>query len=309
MALDQQLVEDIKANFARKSSGQLQAIAMLENVESWSPEAIEAARELLEDRRSRRAQEPPQPEEDLRAPPRPVDPTILAFWATFALFGAPGSILIRPVLQAIQEGRRDSDVPIPFGQDMAWLALDTTDTDEVSAALGLAEVRPATWADGIAAANDAAVFISPPLGDWTLVASTALFVRQHVGAAIKLLLVGLSRRFRDAQYFCTHRDDELHIWARARQGQFVRGYGWDGKKRLTLWDEGKQTKEERDLGFEFFNPDSFSASPMPATNGQQVPDEACVMQLASLWSIDPSTLDESFKEPTSGLLGTTGFGK
>ena len=35
-----------------------------------------------------------------------------------------------------------------------------------------------------------------------------------------------------------------------------------------------------------------------------VPDEGCVMQLASLWSIDPTTLDEQFKEPRMGLLGT-----
>lgn len=34
-----------------------------------------------------------------------------------------------------------------------------------------------------------------------------------------------------------------------------------------------------------------------------IPDEACVMQLASLWSIDPTTLDHQFKEPATGLLG------
>jgi hypothetical protein len=28
------------------------------------------------------------------------------------------------------------------------------------------------------------------------------------------------------------------------------------------------------------------------------------MQLASLWSIDPTILDEQFKEPLTGILGT-----
>ena len=35
-----------------------------------------------------------------------------------------------------------------------------------------------------------------------------------------------------------------------------------------------------------------------------IPDEDSVMQVASLWSIDPTTLDEQFKEPLMGLLGT-----
>jgi hypothetical protein len=32
------------------------------------------------------------------------------------------------------------------------------------------------------------------------------------------------------------------------------------------------------------------------------------MQLASLWSIDPMSLDEHFKEPVLGLLGSTVWG-
>lgn len=34
------------------------------------------------------------------------------------------------------------------------------------------------------------------------------------------------------------------------------------------------------------------------------PNESAVMQLASLWSIDPTILDEQFKEPLTGILGT-----
>ena len=37
------------------------------------------------------------------------------------------------------------------------------------------------------------------------------------------------------------------------------------------------------------------------------PDETCVMQLASLWSIDPTTLDRHFKEPVTGLLGNVSW--
>jgi len=38
-----------------------------------------------------------------------------------------------------------------------------------------------------------------------------------------------------------------------------------------------------------------------------VPDEGGVMQLASFWSIDPTTLDEQFSEPLTGLLGTVAW--
>jgi len=110
----------------------------------------------------------------------------------------------------------------------------------------------------------------------------------------------------------------------------VRGYGWLGKRGLTLWDEGAQTREERDLGFHFFNPSAICESPKrgsmgegsgsfrvtkgPPAEGKRsddrarddlvVADETCVMQLASYWSIDPTTLNEEYKEPATGLLGS-----
>jgi hypothetical protein len=101
---------------------------------------------------------------------------------------------------------------------------------------------------------------------------------------------------------------ELHIWARARMGRLVRGYGWLGEKRLTLWDEGAQTKEERDLDLRFSDPQSITVEES-RNKKASVPDEGCVMQLAYLWSIDPTTLDEQFKEPVLGLLGDVAWDK
>jgi hypothetical protein len=63
---------------------------------------------------------------------------------------------------------------------------------------------------------------------------------------------------------------------------------------LTLWDEGAQTKEERSLGFRFVG----GRSPTGAS-----PDENGVMQLAHLWSIDPSSLGEELQGPVTGLQG------
>jgi hypothetical protein len=60
-------------------------------------------------------------------------------------------------------------------------------------------------------------------------------------------------------------------------------------------DEGNPPREERDLGLQF----SEGRSPTSTS-----PDEPGVMQLASLWSIDPTSLDEAFKEPATGLWGS-----
>jgi hypothetical protein len=204
--------------------------------------------------------------------------------------------------------RENPDLPLPFGPKMAWLALDTTDTEAVATALGLRGAQAATWAEGIKAASQSSVFITPPLGEWTLAVGAALFPPDQPEALVRPLLVRLSGQFGDAQYFCTHRDVELHVWARARNGLLVRGYGWLGQKGLTLWDEGGQTTEERDLGF---RP---SAGRPPDTQQAQdenvtLPDEYSVMQLACLWSIDPTTLDEQFREPVTGLLGSLPLGE
>ena len=160
--------------------------------------------------------------------------------------------------------------------------------------LGLRGVRAATWAEGIAAAYDASVFVTPPLASWTLAAGTALFPLDRVEAFVKPLLERLSRSFGEAQYFGTHQVVELHLWARARHGRLVRGYGWPGKRGLTLWDEGAPTREERALSFSWLDRQS---APGVA------PDENAVMQLATLWSIDPTGLNEQYREPVMGLVG------
>src|SRR5262249_45269756 len=59
------------------------------------------------------------------------------------------------------------------------------------------------------------------------------------------------------------------------------------------------------------NSDNTQGSPPEVKQGEGeapkdplLPDEDCVMQLASLWSIDPTTLSEEYQEPAMGLLGS-----
>jgi hypothetical protein len=309
MSHDRDLIDTIKMNFARKSSAQLREIAQTGNLEQWSPEAVAAAGEVLQDREAGHAEEPAVPEEERPPLVLPTVPyslgLIVGFLPIFVLNGFRFGSEFAP-------GDRDN-LPVPFGPKMAWLALDTNDTEAVAAALGLREPQYATWAEGIAAAARTSVFVTPPLGDWTLAVGAALFPPERPETLVKPLLEQLSGQFGDAQYFCTHQDAELHGWARAIEGRLVRGFAWLGQKRLTLWDEGGHTREERDLGFRLppaeRAPDIATGIRRPTDRisvpaaETAVPDEASVLQLASLWSINPTTLDAQFMEPMTGLLG------
>ncbi len=324
MSQDRRLIDSIKTHFARKSSAQLQEIMRANNPECWSPEAIAAAGEVFLDRLAGRAEEPQVAEEDPAPPPYRYEPADVALCL---LGGLLTGYMVIPYYRT--RTVENPDLLLPFGPRVAWLALDCTDTEAVARALDLRGARDATWAEGVEAAYRSAAFVTPPLGDWTLAVSTALFPPDRVEVFVKPLLERLSRQFGDAQYFCTQRDLELHAWAR-RKGQLVRGYGWLGQRGLTLWDEGARTKEERDLGFHFFDPSSICESPKHGSKGERdrdahimkgplpvvkpseggarkdppVPDESCVMQLALLWSVDPTILDRAYKEPAMGLLGS-----
>jgi hypothetical protein len=305
MNVDRQLVARIKTNLARKSSAQLQQLADSGDHGGWSAEALVAASELLLDRAAGRAGEPADPEED-RPPPSP-DQTLdrLALTVGINAFTLPLGILILPGNRQYKDDPIARDVPAPFGPGTAWLALDTADAAAVAAALGLQGTQEATWAEGVAPSHWSSVFVTPPVGDWTLAVSAALFPPRRAGDFVGPLLERLSREFGEAQYFCTHTGAGLHAWARARGGRLVRGYGWLGKEGLTLWDAGALTREERDLGLRL--PGARPPAAKQDEGAGAAPEEGDVLQLAACWSIDPTTLDEQLKEPRMGLLGRAGW--
>jgi hypothetical protein len=192
---------------------------------------------------------------------------------------------------------------MPFGRGMAWLAVESTKTRAVAEAVGLKGAREATWEEGVKAAHQSSVFVAPPLGDWTLIASSGLFPKARLDSFVRPIVERLSRQFGDAQYFCTQEKVGLAAWARARKGMLVRGYGWLAQTETILWNDGARTREERSLDIQFPHSPSPTSKPMESEQ-PNTPNEKSVMLLASLWSIDPSTLDEHFKEPLPGWMGT-----
>src|SRR5262249_8783890 len=141
----------------------------------------------------------------------------------------------------------DGGMPQTFGYKFRWIVIDTTDSSAVVAALGLKDVRSATW--DIDPYGHEGVFVSPSVLGWTHV--LGLYVEPHFPRFVALL-EDLSRRFGEVQYFTTHRVVELHAWAKAIKGRIIRGYCWVGERGEIIMDVGGLTPEEEELGFSRF---------------------------------------------------------
>ena len=303
MKLNPQLLREVKRHFARKSTEQLNNIIQGEPAGRWSVEAQEAANSLLADRAAGRASEPATPDyEDLLEPV--VDPKI-HFEADEVAVGLLAGLLtgyfIIPYTTRVEA--EEIDLPQPFGRSMAWMALETTDTLAVARQLGLREATETTWYDGLFAAHRGQVFISPPVGEWTLVVSTCFFQPpQSAAQNITQLLARFQHNVSDVQYFCNLPEIGLYVWSRVRHGMERRGYGWLQAEQSTVWNEGQPTDEEEMLGMQFINNE---CPQVPAENPDswQPMNVDDLFRLASLWSIDPMGLNEELLEPMPGILG------
>jgi hypothetical protein len=199
------------------------------------------------------------------------------------------------------------DDPQSFGFKTIWWAFPTADTAGVVAAIELENPQPANWQTGIKYAYDRAVFVTPPVHEWTLV--TGFVLMPHSDDARNEVidpLLRLSAMFGSALVFATHRVVEYHVWAKAVGGSLVRGYGFVGASGRTFWDEGEMTPEELELGFAFFDSRSAEAENDSYWDREDLtfPREMNVMDIACKWSVSPYELD-SYK-PTQRRLGVVG---
>jgi hypothetical protein len=200
------------------------------------------------------------------------------------------------------------DPPCPFGYKMAWLAVRTRDTRRLLEVLALGPTEPSGWNTGIGTVYDdtlgaSHVFVTPPVNGWTFVVGLALphpVGRTFVDKCTPLLL-DLGAEFVEVQYFFTYPLIDFFAWARVLDGKLVRAFaiGDNG----IVWNKGKPTKEERDLGLKLFELRGVKGRKGDA-GGEMLlhPTEDHVMRLASRWSLDPTRLDEMHKVPGLGLI-------
>ena len=229
------------------------------------------------------------------------------------------------------------DTPEPFGHKVSWFAVRVSDPAAVIDALELGEAAPANWASGLAAVysrsrdDDHWIFISPPINGWVFAVSPSLpypiVETQHeVGGKFDALLSRLMTRFDDVQFFGGYRVTGFCAWARALNGKPTRMFAYnDGQVLINF---GDQTPEEAKLGFPDLSglslPDAddkiFAVAEEQSAEEERlvatglsweearikigrdaIPDEEDVVELAALWSIDPTRLSDEDHPPGLGL--------
>ncbi|MGD0086854.1 MAG: hypothetical protein ABSC24_06960 [Verrucomicrobiota bacterium] len=235
----------------------------------------------------------------------PVDTVPLMLLALHMLALGMGMIIFLVIFvrhrraRAMQAGRGS----FPWGTESAprpvlWLALRSSNSIAVQAALGIGQPRPCPWSEGITGKHD--FFISPPVSDWIIVTGSGL---PHPGQDVDdcfHFLVRLSREVGHVQFFMADPVLHHHAWVRVENGVVGRAYAWVNE---TVWNQGPKSLAEVELNLE--SPgygespgrDDGTAGGSAAANAKKVP------ALAARWSFDPAAIDQNWQVPVAGIVG------
>jgi hypothetical protein len=195
---------------------------------------------------------------------------------------------------------------MPFGYKICWLAIRTGRAEDVVAILPIENVQRANWHTGYVAAYGGHVFVSPPVEDWVFVVSANLPALDTDANSMKWreLVTNVACKFREVQFFGTHRVSSYYAWARFRDGREERAFSYgDGQ---WLVDRGERTEAERNLGSNFFNENSKEAKEPGYWDRTDLefPNEQYLMKLAAEWSINPQTLGSRNESLGKGWIAT-----
>lgn len=190
------------------------------------------------------------------------------------------------------------DSPQPFGYKMAWFAIPTEDSERVISAFGLKKPIPTNWVTGIQTVYSdlAHAFVTPPVDGWTLVLGLGLpsFDTEEITREFLAFIETVAASFPDFCYFGTHRVVDFHGWMRVSNKKILRAYAYLGERGETLYESGKKTEEEIDLGFHFFDERSQEAKSEAYFERKDLryPNEEDVMRISAAWTINTQTLNQ-----------------
>ncbi|PYM15373.1 MAG: hypothetical protein DME18_04455 [Verrucomicrobia bacterium] len=181
-----------------------------------------------------------------------------------------------------------------------WVAIQSANPQAVQAALGLHNPTPCSWTDGMARVSDQKLFISPPVDGWILVVGVLLPEPGEDVDVCFRFLQRLSRELGEVQYFSVNHAVGHHAWARFERGRAIRGYAWAGE---TLWNQGRKTWAERKLGLTCYDYCEGETGNHITELERSRANTEKVLLLASIWSLDPSSIDDHALSDVLGIAG------
>ena len=160
---------------------------------------------------------------------------------------------------------------------------------------------------GLGEAYSSKIFVSPLLDQWVLAIGITLPDSGDENNPDRMtpMLIDLSKKFGETQFYSTHRVVEYHAWAKAIHGEIIRAYAYVGDQGITVWNKGSITPEEIKLGFNFFDETSPAAKHEDYWNNENLryPNEEDVLAIARKWSVDPKFASNQY-DPGVGVLGS-----
>ena len=201
------------------------------------------------------------------------------------------------------------DTPVSFGYKWMWIAAKTSNKEKIAEILGLKHIHSENWKRGIEEAYNDKVFITPQIGEWTLIvgyglAGTNSKSELDEANSYKEKINKLSKEFGEAQFFSTHRVTEYNLWAKSLNGKTLRIYSYVGEKGENILIEGDPTSIEKQYNLiNTFSKEAKDEKYFDRTD-LTTPGEELVMKIAANWSVDPTTLEERKDiKPGLGIIG------
>ncbi|MGB0579800.1 MAG: hypothetical protein ACPGVU_08885, partial [Limisphaerales bacterium] len=147
------------------------------------------------------------------------------------------------------------------------------------------------------------VFISPRIGNWTLILGDGLPDPVTDVDHCFHFLNRLSGELGHVQYFSANRALGFHGWAKFYQGKVVRAYAWAGQ---TIWNQGTMSSAELKLGaicHDYLEDEHITWQEQQEISANNI---EIIPPLSARWSIDPSAIDARKIEAFPGLTGEIG---
>lgn len=190
---------------------------------------------------------------------------------------------------------------LPYNQPDVWLAIRNRNVDHILEAFGMQNITPCTWEDGLENTDRRGIFVSPPIGGWTLVLGPRLPDLSGDVDALFRFITQLSARLGHVQYFHSNAALHHHAWVRSEYGRIHRAFAWTNQ---TVWNQGRPTLAEAQLGMispGYGEPamaeDCFGQPEFAMANAERIP------ALAARWSVNLAAVNTSSFSRDRGVAG------